>query len=238
MIHIVRRAVRVLALIVVAVTGLALLNGSAQAEVQRAASLPAPVLTSPPDGTLFTDLASDTTLTWQRVPHARRYDVEVQCLCGTDWTAFRSGTVTPVSFTFTWSRAGDFKDKRWRVTAVAANGTPGTPSAWSGFRFDNRPSPVLVSPANGTVFTTLPRTTTLTWQPVTWAVAISLTIECFGCSTPDQWTVFQSVLMRETATSYTFDWPGAFRGRWHVSGFPPAPPAPPPSPTWEFEYTV
>src|SRR5262245_47621101 len=127
---IVKRAVRVLALFLVAVTGLALLNGSAQAQVRNASTLPAPVLTSPPDGTLFTDVAPDTTLTWQRVAHARRYNVEVQCLCGTDWTAFRSGTVTTTSFTFTWSRAGDFKEKRWRVTAVAANGTPGTPSGW------------------------------------------------------------------------------------------------------------
>lgn len=232
-IHFVRRA----ALVLVAVAGLVVPTGTAQAQV-LAGPLPAPVLTSPPDGTLFTDFAPNTTLTWQAVPHARRYNVEVQCLCTTDWTAFRSGTVKTTSFTFDWNRTGDFKEKRWRVSAVAGNGTVGTASGWFGFRFDSRPSPVLVSPANGTVFTSLPRTTTLTWQPVTWAVAISLRIECLGCTTPGEWTLFQSVFLRETATSFTFDWPGPFRGRWVVSGFPEAPPAPPPSPTWEFEYTV
>ena len=237
-----RRAVRVVVLGLVAVltfAGLTLLDGPAvSAQMLHVDALPAPVLTSPTDGTLFTDLAPDTILTWQRVPRAKRYEVEVQCLCGPDWIAFRSGSVTTTSFTFAWSRAGDFKERRWRVTPVAANGTPGASSVWWGFRFDNRPPPVLVSPADGTVFPTLPRTTTVTWQPVEWAVALNVRIECFGCTTPGEWTLFQSVPMRETVTSYTFDFPGPFRGRWRVSGFPPGPPAPPPSPWWEFEYTV
>jgi hypothetical protein len=231
-----KRAVRVITLFSVAV--LAITGSASVAGAQVRGPLPAPVLTSPADGTLFTDAAPETTLTWQPVYHAKRYDVEVQCLCAADWAAFRSGSVTTNSFTFAWNRGGDFKEKRWRVTAVAANGTPGVPSVWWQFRYEPRPSPVLVSPADGTVFTTLPRTTTLTWEPVTWAVFLWVTIECLGCSTPGVWTEFQKVGMRETATSYTFDWPGPFRGRWRVAGLPPGPPAPPPSPWWEFEYTV
>lgn len=237
--HIVGRAVRtaVVGLVaVLAAAGLSLVAGPAVSA--QPGVLPAPELLTPPDGTLFKDNDPETTLTWQGVPHARRYNVEVECLCTVGWSAFQSGTVATTSFTFEWNRGGDFKEKRWRVTAVRANGAPGTPSVWWQFRYEPRPSPVLISPADGIIFTTLPRTTTLTWEQVNWAVAQFVTIECLGCTTPGQWTTFQTVGLRETVTSYTFDWPGPFRGRWHVSALPPGPPGPPPSPTWEFEYTV
>jgi hypothetical protein len=234
--HIVRRAVRVIILGLVAVMAVA--GSAAQAGAEVRGPLPAPVLTSPADGTLFTDLAPETTLTWQPVYGAKRYTVELQCFCTTDWAAWMTTTVRTTSFTFAWNRGTDFKERRWRVTPVAANGTPGTASAWWAFRYEPRPSPVLLSPPDGTVFTTLPRTTTVTWQLVDWAVALNISIECFGCSIPGQWTSWFSTLLTWNTTSFTFDWPGPFRGRWHVSGKPPGPPGPPPSPWWEFEYTV
>jgi hypothetical protein len=238
----VRHAVRLVVLGLVAVlaaAGLMVAPGATgNALTRQQDPLPAPVLTGPADGTLFTDLAPETTLTWQPVYGAKRYDVEVQCLCAATWAPWMNASVRATSWTFAWNRATDFKERRWRVTAIAPNGTPGITSVWWGFRFEPRPSPVLVSPADGTVFSTLPRTTTVTWEPVEWAVSLSIEIDCFGCSTPGQWTVWLSTLLPFTATSYTFDFPGPFLGRWRISGKPPAPPGPPPSPFWQFEYTV
>jgi hypothetical protein len=99
--------------------------------------LPAPVLVSPADNALFFRYPRTTTLKWQAVTGAVKYKVEVLCdTCGsTPWTPWVTTTVTGTSYTFDW--VGD-NTGRWRITAIAADGTPGTPSGYRQFKYDTR----------------------------------------------------------------------------------------------------
>ncbi len=99
--------------------------------------LPAPVLLSPANGAVLFTYPRDTTLTWRAVSGAARYSVEVLCdTCGsTAWTPWLTTTTTATSIRFTW--AGD-NTGRWRITAIAPDGTVGTPSAYRDFRYDTR----------------------------------------------------------------------------------------------------
>jgi hypothetical protein len=127
--------------------------------------------------------------------------------------------VTGTSYTFDW--VGD-NTGRWRVTAIAGDGTRGDQSGFRTFRYRTAPStlpaPVQTSPANGQVFTTFPRTTTLRWQPVSGAARYNVLIQCDICgATP--WETWQDVTV--TGTSHTFDWVGAQSGRWRVTAIAP-----------------
>jgi hypothetical protein len=99
--------------------------------------LPAPVLVSPADNAQFFRYPRTTTLKWQAVAGAVKYKVEVLCdTCGASpWTPWITTAVTGTSYTFDW--VGD-NTGRWRITAIAADGTPGTPSGYRQFKYDTR----------------------------------------------------------------------------------------------------
>jgi hypothetical protein len=177
----------------------------------------APVQQSPADKTLFTNFPRNTRLSWQAVGGAVRYQVEIQCdVCGSiPWTPWKTDTTTATSYTFTW--VGD-NVGRWRVTAIAADGTAGTSSGWWQFAYRTPPPlltpPVQLSPADNTLFTNFPRTTRLSWQAVGDAARYQVEIQCDVCgSTP--WTPWKTDTT--TATSYTFTWVGDNVGRWRVT---------------------
>ena len=205
--------------------------------------LRAPVLISPADGTRFVETyPRTTTLKWQAVPGAATYRVEVQCdMCGsTLWTPRINVTTTTTQYTFGWvgAQAG-----RWRITAIASDGTPGRTSGfwmftynWNGsgpvWRF---PAPVQVSPQDGAVFNRYPRTTTLTWRAVNYAVKYRVEVQCDTCgSTP--WTPW--ITTTTTATKYTFNWVGKNSGRWRVTAIGVDGTVGYSSPFWTFTYTV
>jgi Domain of unknown function (DUF6777) len=177
----------------------------------------APVLSSPADGSLFFHYPRETTLQWQAVTGAAQYDVEIQCdTCDGQWSTWRQATVTGTSYAFTW--VGD-NQGRWRVTAIAPNGTRGPSSGFWYFRYDTAPqqlpAPTGRSPADGTVFSHYPRTTTLSWNAVTGAAEYEVYIECLHCIQSGQWGPYSTNTV--TSTSYTFNWVGAQPGRWRVT---------------------
>src|SRR5205814_8153193 len=126
-----------------------------------------PVLLSPADGAVMTNFPRNTTLRWAAVSGAAKYLVEVQCdTCGSSpWVPWITTTVTATSYSFTW--VGD-NTGRWRITAIAPDGTKGPASGFRTFKFNTGPAklpaPVLTNPANHPVFSNFPRTTTLPWQ--------------------------------------------------------------------------
>jgi hypothetical protein len=61
--------------------------------------------------------------------------MEAQINQGGSWTPAADTTVNATGTSF---RFGGDSPGRWRVTAVAPDGTPGTPSGWSTFRYDTR----------------------------------------------------------------------------------------------------
>jgi hypothetical protein len=96
--------------------------------------LPAPVLVSPANGKVLFNFPRDTTVTWQSVSGAAKYHMEAQILIGT-WQTASDQTVTGTSASFSF--VGD-NQGRWRVTAIAPDGTPGTTSGWRTFSYDTR----------------------------------------------------------------------------------------------------
>lgn len=81
-------------------------------------------------------------------------------------------------------------------------------------------APTPLSPDNGKVFNNFPRTTTLSWKPVTGAVSYIVELDCMGCCSAGKWCneVGKTYKLQSdiTRTSYTFDWVGAQKGRWRV----------------------
>jgi hypothetical protein len=96
--------------------------------------LPAPVLLKPANGAVLFNYPRNTTVTWQAVPGAAKYHMESQ-YNGGSWTSMSDQTVTGTSASFTF--IGD-NPGRWRVTAIAPDGTPGTTSGWRTFSYDTR----------------------------------------------------------------------------------------------------
>jgi PKD repeat protein len=82
---------------------------------------------------------------------------------------------------------------------------------------DPRPAtPVLLSPADGAVLTTYPRTATLTWQAVSRAARYTVEIQCLHCAVVGQWNTVDSATV--TSTSYTSTaFPGDNDFRWRVT---------------------
>jgi hypothetical protein len=90
--------------------------------------LPEPQLVSPVQGTTFYHLPRRTLVTWQPVPRARGYAVEVE-YNGRLWrTLNTTGEATFVTFDFPGPGRG-----RWRVFAQDRRGMSGPASPWSGF---------------------------------------------------------------------------------------------------------
>lgn len=81
-------------------------------------------------------------------------------------------------------------------------------------------APTPLSPDNGKVFNNFPRTTTLSWKPVTGAVSYIVELDCMGCCAAGKWCneVGKTYQLKADIprTSYTFDWVGAQKGRWRV----------------------
>lgn len=101
--------------------------------------------------------------------------------------------------------------------------------------------PQQLSPPDGSVFDTYPRTTTLQWSEVASAASYTVEIDCMHCCAPGQWCrdVGRTYVLVPgiTATSYTFDFVGAQPGRWRVWAVDAEGHEHPASPWWGFEYT-
>jgi len=102
-----------------------------------ASQLAAPAQVSPANGAVLTNFPRNGTLTWKPVEGAAKYRVELQCLhCMKvgQWSpmAGTPTTTTATSFSFSWP--GD-NQGRWRVTAIAADGSVGLNGDWSQFEF-------------------------------------------------------------------------------------------------------
>lgn len=98
-------------------------------------NLVAPTHVSPADDSILINYPRDTMLTWQVVTGAAQYFVEVECLdcvTGGVWSPQANTTTTTNSHRFTWSNDSD---GRWRITAIAADGTRGPTSAWWHFTY-------------------------------------------------------------------------------------------------------
>jgi PKD domain-containing protein len=96
------------------------------------------------------------------------------------------------------------------------------------------PAPVHVSPANGSLFTHYPRSTTLKWNAVPGAAQYHVEVQCLHCQQVGQWSLWRE--STSAATSFSFDWVGDNDGRWHVTaiaadGTPGAT-----STWWQFSY--
>jgi hypothetical protein len=97
--------------------------------------LPAPVPVGPADGTVFFNLPRDTTVTWRSVAGAARYRMQAQINRQGTWVTASDLTAGATSSTFRFGADGN---GRWRVSAIAPDGTVGTPSDWSTFSYDTR----------------------------------------------------------------------------------------------------
>ena len=95
-------------------------------------TLAAPVLISPPDGSVFGNYPRITTCKWGAVAGAVKYQFEAEFweINQKQWVMRYSAKVSATTYTF------DFVGKqpgRWRVAAVDAGGHAGMPSGWWGF---------------------------------------------------------------------------------------------------------
>lgn len=79
------------------------------------------------------------------------------------------------------------------------------------------PAPILLLPANGTVYNVFPRTTTLVWTPVENATVYLIEIEsCLPGTVPLACEPLITTSVTSSQTSYTFSFVGAQPGRWRV----------------------
>lgn len=96
--------------------------------------LATPTLVSPADGAVFDHYPRTTTITWDPVPYADSYYVEVQAYSNNIWFTCRSYTVTETSYTFDFV---GMQPGRWSVTALDSTGiyASSDPSEWRGFEY-------------------------------------------------------------------------------------------------------
>jgi hypothetical protein len=85
----------------------------------------------------------------------------------------------------------------------------------------NLQPPVLLSPANGTVFDFCPRKTELRWQPVTGAASyvVQVDIQLISGSESPYWASERGIGYKQettTETVFQFEFAGAQSGRWRV----------------------
>jgi hypothetical protein len=104
-------------------------------------SLPAPVQLSPPDRAVFSQVPRTTTLSWDAVPGASFYEVEVESCVTWPMPAFWTCTPAlggPMGFQFptslVWTHVGA-QPGRWHVRARTSSGIPGAWSPWRHFLF-------------------------------------------------------------------------------------------------------
>ena len=121
----------------------------------------------------------------------------------------------------------------------------GVGPAWVTVTIDRAIEPItaprVLSPANGTVFSHYPRTTTLRWERVPGAMSYTVQIDCFHCCEVNRWCTDVGdpgrVVRNVRALTYTFEFGGAQPGRWRVWGVSSNGEEGPKSEWWEFRYT-
>jgi hypothetical protein len=104
--------------------------------------LPAPILMSPKDGSVFDHFPRKMKLQWDKVPGATSYvvQVDIRSVGGTEkpyWSTdkgltYLQQTVSDPTFAFEFAGA---QPGRWRVWAIDAHGFEGPKSDWYIFRF-------------------------------------------------------------------------------------------------------
>jgi hypothetical protein len=124
-------------------------------------------------------------------------------------------------------------------TAYCTMAVVASTTVTANFTYYGLAPPILVSPADGAVFNTFPRTTTFTWQPVSGVTQYYFEAE-FGTvdlsSGAVTWSApYQTATV--TGTTYTFNFVGGQPGRWHVTAGAPGSQGTPSS-WWTFSYTV
>jgi hypothetical protein len=101
-------------------------------------ALPAPAQLTPADNTELTVYPRQVALVWQAVTGAANYQVEVQCQCSPTapaaWGTVPGAPAVTAATSLSFTVQTDYQ-MRWRVTAIEADGKPGTPSAWWQFKF-------------------------------------------------------------------------------------------------------
>jgi uncharacterized protein YgiM (DUF1202 family) len=184
-------------------------------------ALTPPILISPLPNEAVSSSSRTVTLKWSPVIGADRYTVETEACAGVTTPICSSvHLLTDVRVTeAVVSFPNDF-GYRWRVTAVAANGTTAT-SAWGVFSvMSGLPAPMLISPADGQVFDIFPRDTVLTWQGVSTALGYEVEIQYCTSNETSSCVALQTVPV--TGTSFSFAFVGAQPGRWRVRTEGPA----------------
>lgn len=104
-----------------------------------ASNLTAPTHASPADDSVLE--SRDTMLIWEPVTGAAQYFVEVECLgcvTGRVWSPQANTTTTTTRHHFTWPSDSD---GRWRITAIAADGTRGPTGTWWHFTYRTNTPP-------------------------------------------------------------------------------------------------
>ena len=103
-------------------------------------------------------------------------------------------------------------------------------------------APVQISPAEGSVFSTYPRTTRYVWNPVSGAARYTLEIDCLHCCVVNQWCEDSGrtwdLITGITTTSSERNFVGKQQGRWRVWAVSPSGIEGEKSPWRKFEYTV
>ncbi|MBL7502671.1 PKD domain-containing protein [Frankia sp. CNm7] len=89
-------------------------------------SMTAPALVSPPDKTVYT-VPDTVTFGWNAVPGASGYRLETEATDGENWQPNETFDVADTSMRYSWPGWQKF---RWRVSALAPDGTQGPPSEW------------------------------------------------------------------------------------------------------------
>lgn len=117
-----------------------------------------------------------------------------------------------------------------RALCVRKPGSQAAPAAAGGFS-----APILDSPAAGAQIHVFPRRLTLTWQAVPDATSYSVEVDFSDGGGGWSTTATQKGI---TATSFTFNFIGKTRGRWHVCASAPGKAAEACSEWREFDYTI
>jgi hypothetical protein len=160
--------------------------------------LPAPVLVSPANGKVLFNFPRDTRVTWQAVSGAAKYHLEAEINTGS-WVPASDQTVTGTSTTFGF---GGDNPGRWRVTAIAPDGTPGTTSGWRTFSYDTRLAGFIGSWTNSGGGTQELHRLTLTQTSATTA-----TLHAYGACSPTDcdWGTTKATLSGGVLTAFYKD---------------------------------
>jgi hypothetical protein len=188
-----------------------------------------PTLVAPADDASVRDLV----FSWQPVPGASRYEVDVTRSPG-DWSTPAATRFTTELTRLSWI-GPDYFDPglvEWRVRALHAVGTPGTPGPWSTTRRVTKvlsPAAQLLTPADGATITTFPN---FSWTPVNRASVYKLEVSVtptFATEVAVHTTTETGFIPAERAESYPGELIAGRTYYWRVAaidnphGLPAAP---------------